>query len=169
MMVENTLLMKTEKTDDLRLREQLVELILRGNAHVSFQQATEKLSLEAYSANPFELPYSIWMLVEHIRTIQADILNFSRNPGYKEKNWPDDFWPKEEGPLDAEHWEKSLKRYKHDRDAFIALILNPDNDLYKPFPYGDGQNLLGEALLIADHTSYHVGEIIVLRRLLKTW
>lgn len=161
--------MKSDKTNNEELREQLVEAIRQGNAHVSFKEATESISMENWSARPLGLPYSIWMLVEHIRTIQADILNFSRNPNYKSLNWPDDFWPKEEGPLDVEHLEKSLKRYQHDRDEFIALILNPENDLYEVFPYGDGQNLLREALLIIDHTSYHVGEIIVLRRLLKDW
>lgn len=161
--------MKTEKTDDERLRAQLVDVIERGNAHATFEEATDHVSFVTCGIRPFGLPYSIWMLVEHIRTVQADILNFSRNPGYKELDWPDDFWPKEDAPIDVDHWEKSLKRYKHDRDAFVALILNPDNDLFKPFSYGEGQNLLREALLIADHASYHVGELIVLRRLLKDW
>lgn len=161
--------MKTQKSEDELLREQLVDLIIQGNAHVGFQEATRNISIANIGVKPFKLPYSIWMLVEHIRKIQADILNFSRNPGYKSPNWPDDFWPTEEAPDDLEKWDKSLKRYKHDRDVFVALIQNIDNDLYRPFPYGEGQNLLREALLIADHTSYHVGEIIVLRRLLNDW
>lgn len=161
--------MKIEKSEDELLREQLVDLIRQGNAHVSFEQATKNISLTITGAKPFGLPYSIWMIVEHIRMVQADILNFSRNPGYKSPNWPDDFWSKEEEPANIEQWEKSLKRYKHDRDVFIALIQNPDNNLYKPFPYGDGQTLLREALLIADHTSYHIGEVVVLRRLLNDW
>ncbi len=161
--------MKTEKSEDQLLREQLVDVIIQGNAHASFQEATKDIAIANIGIKPFGLPYSIWMLVEHIRTTQADILNFSRNPGYKSPNWPDDFWPKEEVPDDLGRWDKSLKRYKHDRDVFVALIQNPDNDLYRPFPYGEGQNLLREALLIADHTSYHVGEIIVLRRLLNDW
>lgn len=161
--------MKKEKSEDELLREQLVDLITRGNAHASFQEATKNITRANMGIKPLGLPYSIWMLVEHIRITQADILNFSRNPGYKSLNWPDDFWPKEGMPNELEKWDKSLKRYKHDRDVFLALIENPDNDLYRPFPYGEGQNLLREALLIADHTSYHVGEIIVLRRLLNDW
>lgn len=161
--------MKVETTDDERLRAQLVDVIERGHAHATFEEATDHVSFELCGIKPFGLPYSLWMLVEHIRTVQADILNFSRNPGYKGLNWPDDFWPKESVPPDVDHWAKALKRYKHDRDAFIALVLNPDNHLFKPFSYGDGQNLLREALLVADHTSYHVGELIVLRRLLKDW
>lgn len=161
--------MKKLKSEDDLLREQLVDLVIRGNAHASFQEATKNISKENIGIRPFGLPYSIWMLVEHIRAVQADILNFSRNPAYKSPSWPDDFWPKEEAPPHIEMWEKSLKRYRHDRDVFIALIQNPDNDLYKPFPYGEGQNLLREALLIADHTSYHIGEIIVLRRLINDW
>jgi hypothetical protein len=161
--------MKREKTDEERLRDQLVDVIKQGNAHANFEQVTQNISLSTMGTKPFSLPYSIWMLVEHIRVTQNDILNFSRNPNYKSPNWPDDFWPKEDSPVDIEQWKKSLKRYKHDRDAFIALIKNPDNNLYKPFPYGNGQNLLREALLIADHTSYHTGEIIVLRRLLNDW
>jgi hypothetical protein len=163
------MLMKKEKTENELLREQLVELIRRGNAHATFQEATQNMSLSNIGIKPFELPYSIWMLVEHIRTTQWDILNFSRNPSYKYPNWPDDFWPKENAPASLQLWEKSLKKYKHDRDVFIALILNPDNDLYKPFPYGEGQTLLREALLIADHTSYHIGQIILLRRLIDDW
>src|SRR5690554_5622266 len=129
--------MKREKPENELLREQLVDLINKGNAHISFHEATQNISLSDIGIKPFELPYSIWMLVEHIRTIQADILNFSRNPGYKYPNWPDDFWPKEDPSASLEQWEKSLKKYKHDREVFIALILNPDNDLYKPFPYGE--------------------------------
>lgn len=161
--------MKIEKSEDELLRGQLVDLITRGNAHATFQEATKNINKANIGIKSFDLPYSIWMLVEHIRITQADILNFSRNPGYKSLNWPDDFWPKEETPSEPEKWDKSLKRYKHDRDVFLALIQNPGNDLYRPFPYGEGQNLLREALLIADHTSYHVGEIIVLRRLLNDW
>lgn len=161
--------MKTESTEVEVLRQELVDLIQKGNAHVSFEQATRNLSMQTIGSTPFGLPYSIWKIVEHIRTIQADILDFSRNPEYKSPKWPDDFWPIEDAPAGREIWEKSISAFKSDRDAFIALIQNPENDLFKPFPYGDGQNLLREAMLIADHTSYHTGEIIVLRRLQNDW
>jgi uncharacterized damage-inducible protein DinB len=150
------------------LVKELVSLLTKGNAHVAFNDAVKNIPFEDLGKRPNELPYSIWQITEHIRIAQKDILEFSANTNYKELNWPDDYWPKEAAPKDEAAWNNCLKQINIDLDEFIEL-LNTSEDLYKPFEHGKGQNLLREAMLIADHTSYHTGEIIVLRRLLGNW
>lgn len=118
---------------------------------------------------PDKLPYSIWQLVDHIRIAQWDILEFSRNPHHESPQWPAGYWSKELAPADEAAWQQALDQIRQDRDAFVALLHDPQSNLYTPFAHGDGQNLLREALLIADHTAYHVGEIIIIRRLLDAW
>ena len=120
---------------------------------------------------PKGLPYSAWQLVEHLRIAQKDILDFSAPPtgGYHGLKWPDEYWPKEASPPSTEAWERSLAAIREDRKKFEALVAKPDADLTKPFRWGTGQNLLREALLIADHSAYHTGELVVLRRLLGAW
>jgi hypothetical protein len=117
------------------------------------------------------LPYSAWQLVEHMRLTQEDILLFSKNRdgSYQSPEWPDGYWPSGEAPLDDEDWEKSIAGFRADRVAFEALVADPAQDLFAPFPWGEGQTLLREGLLIADHTSYHLGQLIVVRRLLGAW
>jgi hypothetical protein len=161
--------MPAKKSDDAITREQLTDLITKGNAHATFDKVIEGLPFKDLGVKPGNLPYSIWNLVDHIRITQWDILEFSRDPHHKSPKWPDEYWPKEDAPATEMEWQKTLKQIKKDRDDFIELIKNPSSDLFTPFPHGEGQNLLREALLIADHTSYHSGEIIVLRRLLNNW
>jgi uncharacterized damage-inducible protein DinB len=147
----------------------LKELLKGGNAHATTEQALAKLPADLRGKVPEGLPYSIWQLAEHIRITQWDILEFSRNPKHLSPKWPDEYWPKETGPASEAAWKKTLAEITEDKKAFIALLEAPDADLLKPFAHGDGQNLLREALLIADHTSYHTGEILVIRRLLGAW
>lgn len=149
--------------------QQLTDLITKGNAHVTFEKAAANISFKNIGIKPNNLPYSIWMLAEHIRITQADILDFSINPDYKELKWPDEYWPKEELPENENAWQKCLYQIRQDRDQFIDLLHQPEVDLFTPFPHGNGQNLLREALLIADHNSYHTGEIVLIRRLLGDW
>jgi hypothetical protein len=156
-------------TDTKLITKHLIDLITKGNAHVTFEQAAENISFKNVGIKPTNLPYSIWMLAEHTRITQADILDFSINSNYKELKWPDDYWPKDEMPKDESAWQKSLDQILHDRGRFIDLLNQPGVDLFKPFPHGNGQNLLREALLIADHNSYHTGEIVLIRRLLNDW
>jgi hypothetical protein len=151
------------------ITRQLIELLTKGNAHVTFDQAVANISLKNLSIKPKNLPYNIWMLVEHIRITQADILDFSINAKYKELKWPDEYWPTGEMPKDEHDWQKSLEQIRQDRDRFIALLSKQDVDLFTPFAHGSGQNLLREAMLIADHNSYHIGEIVLIRRLLNDW
>jgi uncharacterized damage-inducible protein DinB len=147
----------------------LVDLLEGGNAHVDFEDAIKQLPAELRGVQPQHLPYSIWQLVEHIRITQWDILEFSRNPRHRSPQWPEGYWPKEKAPASESAWQQAVEQVKKDRQAFIDLLRQPDVDLYTPFAHGDGQNLLREALLIADHTAYHVGQIVVVRRLLHNW
>lgn len=152
------------------MEKELIELLVRAlegrQAHIDFETAVAGIPLEYCGKSVEDLPYTIWQLVEHIRIAQKDILEFSIHSDYQAPSWPDDYWPKEPGPKDATHWNHTLKEIKADRAAFISLLKDSDSDLYKPFPHGDGQNLLREALVIVDHNSYHTGQIIILRRLL---
>lgn len=151
------------------VREQLIALLLVSNAHQSFDDAVKGLPAALRGEVPAKLPYSIWQLVDHIRTAQWDILAFSRDQNHRSPPWPGGYWTKDVAPADDATWEQALAQIRQDRDAFVALLNDPECDLYTPFAHGDGQNLLREALLIADHTAYHVGEIIVIRRLLGAW
>ena len=118
---------------------------------------------------PGNLPYSIWQLAEHIRIAQWDILEFSRNAKHVSPKWPDGYWPKEEAPESEAAWQKCMDTIQADRNAFIELIKNAGDALDEVFEYGNGQSLLKEALVLADHNSYHTGELIIIRRLLDAW
>jgi hypothetical protein len=109
------------------------------------------------------------MLLEHIRIAQWDILDFSRNPKYKSMEWPKDYWPATEAPPTADAWNKSIKAFKKDLKEMQDLVADPKTDLYKAIPWGDGQTILREALLVADHNAYHLGQMVMLRRLLGAW
>ena len=146
---------------------ELEKLLRGGGAHVGFNEAMANIPEHLLGERPHQLPYSIWQLTEHIRIAQADMLDFCRNAHYQALNWPDDYWPKEPAPKDKSAFEDSVKAINADLDEFIELL--DKGDLYTPIPHGDGQTLLREALQIADHTAYHLAEIVVLRRLLNDW
>jgi hypothetical protein len=162
---------KNTKDEQAPLREQLIALLQGGQAHVTFDEALKSFPAELRGAVPHNLPYSAWQLLEHLRISQRDILNFSAPPtgGYHPMRWPQDYWPQLAEPPSAHAWDQSITAIHSDLKHFIAIIENPSADLFKPFRWGDGQNLLREALLIADHNAYHLGELIVLRRLLNAW
>ena len=151
------------------VRKQLIDLLTGSNAHQSFEDAVKNLPAELRGVTPDKLPYSIWQLVDHIRIVQWDILEFSRDSTHKSPPWPKGYWPIETAPADEKAWQQALDQIQQDRDAFVTLLNDPQQDLYEPFAHGNGQNLLREAMLIADHTAYHVGEIIIIRRLLNAW
>ena len=161
----------TDSAGTTELRKQLVALLEGGQAHATFDDVLKDFPATLRATVPEGLPYSAWQLLEHLRITQRDILNFSAPPtgGYHPIQWPDDYWPKAATPPNTQAWDQTIAVIHADLKTFIALTQNPDSDLYKPFRWGDGQNLLREALLIADHTSYHLGELIVLRRLLGAW
>lgn len=143
-----------------------------GHAHATFSAAVKDLPNRLRSVVPDGLPYSAWQIVEHIRIAQRDILDFSRNAdgSYVPRKWPDSYWPDSPEPPSDNAWELAIREIVLDREAFEALLTDTSNaDLTQPFPWGDGQNLLHEGFLIAAHTSYHTGELIVVRRLLSAW
>jgi uncharacterized damage-inducible protein DinB len=154
------------------LRKQLQALLDGGQAHATFDDAVKGFPAKLQGVVPEALPYSAWQILEHIRITQRDILDFSRNTdgSYKELKWPDEYWPESAEPANAEAWEKSIEQVREDRKAFEKLLSSADDAaLVAPFAWGDGQSLLREALLLADHDAYHVGELIVVRRLLGAW
>lgn len=153
------------------LREQLIALLRGGQAHVTFDDAVKDFPAGQRGAVPPKLPYSAWQILEHLRIAQRDILNFCAPPtgGYQPMQWPEDYWPKTPQPPSPDAWDHSIAAIRKDLEHFESLILKPDADLFKPFRWGEGQNLLREALLIADHNAYHLGELVVLRRLLGAW
>jgi len=118
---------------------------------------------------PKGLPHSAWMLLEHMRLAQWDILDFSRNPKYKELMWPNDYWPKNPAPPSEAAWDKSVKSFHDDLGAMKTLVNDPKTDLFAKIPWGDGQTILREAMLVADHNSHHLGQLIDVRRLLGAW
>jgi len=158
-------------TGNTELIKQLKALLDGGQAHASFDDAVKDFPAEHRGTVPEGLPYSAWQLLEHIRITQRDILQFSAPPtgGYQPLEWPAGYWPTSPEPPSAHAWDASISAIHKDQEAFEKLLTKPDVDLYKPFRWGDGQNLLREALLIADHNAYHIGELILLRRLLGIW
>jgi len=149
--------------------KELEAALQNGNAHAVFEDAVKDIPYKFLGTVPEGVPYSLWQLIEHIRITQWDILEFSRNPQHKSPAWPEGYWPKEKAPAHLSDLRKSVDQVIADRQAFIRLLDKAGDDLHKPFPHGDGQTLFREALLIIDHTAYHTGEIIVLRRLLGNW
>ncbi|MDQ0965700.1 hypothetical protein QFZ20_001103 [Flavobacterium sp. W4I14] len=145
---------------------ELKKLLNGGGAHVGFKDAVANLPFNLLGEKPYNLPYSIWQLVEHIKIAQWDMLQFSKDGSHRSPKWPDEYWPKELAPKDEHAWNNTLKQIDADLKEFIALL---DSDLYEPIPHGDGQSILREALQIADHNAYHVAEIVVIRRLLGAW
>jgi hypothetical protein len=151
------------------LRKHLVELLQGGNAHVGFSDAIADVPADKRGAFAPGLPHTAWQLLEHLRIAQWDILEFSRNPKHTSPEFPEGYWPKTPLPPDDSAWSKSVKSFQRDLKEIIALISNRHVDLYAPFPWGDGQTLLREALLLADHNAYHLAQLVDLRRALKIW
>lgn len=154
---------------DQDLRRHLVRLLTWHDAHVDFDAAVAGIPAGKYGVQPAGLPYSPWQLVEHLRITQQDILDFSVNADYREKNWPDDYWPGAPDPPTAAAWDESLRAFRADRDGLVRLASDPSIDLYARVPQGDGQTYLRELLLAADHAAYHVGQLVAVRRLLGIW
>jgi len=152
-----------------QLREHLVDLLNGGGAHARFDDAVKDMPEQLRGVKPEGLPHSAWMLLEHLRLAQWDILEFSRNSKYEAPKWPDDYWPKTDAPPSTGAWNKSVHRFRKDLKAMQDLVANPKTDLYARIPWGDGQTILREALLVADHNAYHVGQLVDLRRLLGDW
>jgi DinB superfamily len=149
------------------LREHVANLLGWEDAHTGFDRAVANLPEPLRTRQPSGLPYSAWQLVEHIRITQYDILDFCINPDYQERTWPDDYWPSAQSR--GSEWDESIGQFHRDRLALEQLARNPRIDLESAIPHGNGQTYLRELLLAADHAAYHIGELIVVRRLLGAW
>lgn len=154
---------------DQAIRGHLVNLLKGGGAHVHFMDALDGFPESKRGTFIEGLKHTAWQLMEHVRIAQWDILEFSRNPKHKSPGFPEGYWPKTPVPPDDAAWEKSVQGFQHDLQEMIKLVKNPKTDLCAPLPHGDGQTVLREALVLADHNSYHLGQLIDLRRALGTW
>jgi uncharacterized damage-inducible protein DinB len=154
---------------DRPLREQLGKMLAWEDAHVGLETALADLPAELRGKVPAGAPYSAWQLLEHLRIAQHDILDFCVNPKYEEMKWPDDYWPKSAAPASAKEWDDSVSRFLADRTALQDLAADAKIDLFAKIPHGSGQTYLRELLLVFDHNAYHIGQLIVVRRLLGAW
>ena len=154
---------------DRPLREHLRKLLDWQDAHVDFDGAVENIAPDKRGSVPAGIPFSPWQLLEHLRITQHDILDFCRNPEYKERSWPKEYWPDAPAPPSASAWDESLAQYRRDRDQLIELAADASVDLFATIPHGTGQTYLRELLLVADHNAYHVGQLILVRRGLGIW
>jgi hypothetical protein len=154
---------------DRALREHLAALLKGGSAHVHFMDAIDGFPEAKRGAFVESLPHSGWQLLEHARIVQWDILEFSRNPKHQSPGFPEGYWPKTPVPPDHSAWDNGVKALQRDLQEMIKLVKNPRTDLYAKIPHGDGQTILREALLLADHNAYHLGQLVDLRRGLGAW
>jgi DinB superfamily len=154
---------------DKILRKQLVDLLAGGNAHAKFEDAIADFPTELRGQKAANLPHSAWMLLEHMRIAQWDILEFCRNRKHKSPEWPKGYWPAANDPPSTAQWSAGIKQFRTDLKEMSELVKNPKTDLFGKLPWGDGQTILREALLVADHNAYHVAQIVDVRRLLGAW
>jgi hypothetical protein len=154
---------------DSALREQLIQLLRGGNAHATFHDAIRDFPLDRIGVRPAGAPHSAWELLEHMRIAQNDILEFSRSAEHVSPQFPEGYWPPSPAPERESQWNGSVNAFLAGLAVFEALIQDPAQDLNRKFPWGDGQTLLREALLIADHNSYHLGQLVLVRRLVGAW
>jgi hypothetical protein len=161
--------MPIKDSHDKLLREHVVYLLNGGGAHVRFDAVVKDLAEKLRGVKPNGLPHSAWMLLDHLRLAQWDILEFSRNSRHKSPEWPGGYWPKTATPPNGPAWNRSIHQFRKDLKGMQDLVLNQKTDLYARIPWGDGQSVLREALLLADHNAYHLGQLVDLRRMLGAW
>ncbi|HJQ35295.1 MAG TPA: DinB family protein [Pyrinomonadaceae bacterium] len=158
--------MSTEEKD-AALREHLLYLLRGGGAHIKFEEAIKDFPVELVNAYAEGVPYTPWQLLEHMRIAQWDILEFSRSAAHVSPEWPEGYWPDKSKEASEEDWRQSVEQFREDLRAMEALLEDSASDLYARIPHGDGQTLLREALLVADHNAYHLGALVTLRRALE--
>ena len=154
---------------DRALREQVIYLLKGGGAHVHFMDGLDGFPAAKYGAFAQGLPHTGWQLLEHSRIAQWDILEFSRNPKHVSPDFPGGYWPKTPVPPDEKAWESSVQAFERDLKEMVALVENPKTNLFAKIPHGEGQTILREALVLADHNAYHLGQLVDLRRALGAW
>jgi len=155
--------------DEKALRDYLGRALSWHEAHVDWKKTVSGIPTKDRGKRPKGAPHSPWELLEHMRLATCDILEFSRDPKHKSPDWPAGYWPKKPAPPNAAAWEKSVKSLEHDIEEMRKLVNDPKTDLLAPIPGGTGQTILREALLIADHNAYHLGQLVLVRRLLGCW
>ena len=155
--------------EDKSLREHVLYLLRDGGAHLKFDAAIADIPENLRGAKPAGVPHSPWRLLEHMRIAQWDILEFSRNPKHVSPKFPDGYWPNGDTPPQPPAWDGSVKAFRADLKAMQDLVADPATDLFAKIPHGDGQTILREALLVADHNAYHLGQLVVVRRSLGAW
>ena len=158
-----------EDPKEKAVREHVIYLLDGGGAHAKFDEIVAGIPSELLGQKPVSLPHSLWMLMEHLRLAQWDILEFSRNAKHVSPKWPEGYWPKTEAPPKAGDWNASVKKFRQDLKAMQDLVKDPKTDLLARIAWGDGQTILREALLVADHNAYHLGQMLDARRLLGAW
>ena len=136
---------------------------------MGFDEVIAGFPAKLRGVKPKSLLFTAWSLLEHMRFAQWDILEFSRNPKYIEPKFPDDYWPASDAPPSDAAWKKSVVMFRRDLRAMEKLVKSPKTNLFARIPWGDGQTILREALLVADHNAYHLGQLVMLRRLLGAW
>jgi len=146
------------------LREHIIALLEGGGAHIDLKKALKDFPVDKINKKVTNSPHTAWDLVEHLRIAQWDILEFSRDAKHESPAFPDGYWPKEKG--DETSWKKSVKQIHKDMKSMLALIADENNDLLAPLPHGDGQTLLREALLVADHNAYTLGQVMIVKKIL---
>jgi len=149
---------------DMEIRTHILELLEGKSAHIDIASALKDFPLELINENVGGSPHTAWQLLEHIRIAQWDILDFCTNPDYKQMKWPDDYWPKGDGT--PETWRRLVKQILDDIQAMRDLVSDEENDLFAKIPHGDGQTILREALLVADHNAYHLGQLVLVKKML---
>jgi hypothetical protein len=154
---------------DQTLRAELDRLLSGHGAHAGFDAAVADLPAKLRGTKPERAEHSPWQVIEHLRIAQWDMLEFSRDPKHVSPEWPVGYWPTHAEPKTDAAWGNSLNAFRRDLKAMRELVADPKSDLYTPFPHGKGQTLLRESLQLADHNAYHVGELILLRRMLGAW
>jgi hypothetical protein len=156
------------KSDQL-LRRHVLYVLANGGAHLSFDRAIAGLPARLRGARAQGAPHTIWQILEHLRIAQWDILEFSRNPQHVSPDFPGGYWPRTTAPPSPAAWKESVGAFRRDLKAMQKLVADPRTDLFARIPHGEGQTVLREALLVADHNAYHLGQLVLLRRLLGAW
>jgi DinB superfamily len=151
------------------LRQHLLKLLKGGDAHADFESATKNFPVNLRGKRPKGAEHSAWEVLEHLRIAQWDILEFSRNSGHKSPEFPGGYWPRTQSPPSEKAWDQSVQAFRKDLEALCELVSDESTDLLTPIPHGDGQTVLREALVAADHNAYHLGELVLLRRILGAW
>lgn len=154
--------------DEKKFREQISKILNKSEAHVDWKEALEKVPVKARGVRPPGSPHSLWELLEHARIAQWDILEFSRDPKHVSPDFPSGYWPDSPEPPSEAAWEKSAKDFLKDMESMAKLFVDA-KDILSAIPHGSGQTILREALLSADHNAYHLGQFVLIRRLLGNW